>query len=138
MASEVAQNQAAGQFTNLGLGVGTMAGVGGAVGGMVGNMMGNVLNPADQVSEPPVYAAMPCVNCGKPLPKQAKFCLECGAKVENHNDQEMTCSVCGKVTVKGKYCVECGALLVSQCPECSAQLPNGAKFCLQCGHKIEV
>ena len=138
VASEVAQNQAAGQFTNLGLGVGTMAGVGGAVGGMVGNMMGNVLNPADQVSEPPVYAAMPCVNCGKPLPKQAKFCLECGAKVENHNDQEMTCPVCGKVTVKGKYCVECGALLVSQCPECSAQLPNGAKFCLQCGHKIEV
>lgn len=38
VAEKVAENEAVGEFTNLGVGFGTMAGVGGAVGGMVGNM----------------------------------------------------------------------------------------------------
>lgn len=37
VAEKVAQNEAVGQFTNMGVGLGTMAGVGGAVGGIVGN-----------------------------------------------------------------------------------------------------
>ncbi len=36
VASDVARNEAVGQFTNMGVGFGTMAGVGGAVGGLVG------------------------------------------------------------------------------------------------------
>ena len=36
VATQVAQNEAVGQFTNMGVGLGTMAGVGGAVGGVVG------------------------------------------------------------------------------------------------------
>lgn len=44
VATEVARNEAVGQFTNMGVGFGTMAGVGGAVGGMVGEMMNNVVN----------------------------------------------------------------------------------------------
>ena len=39
VAEKVAENEAVGEFTNLGVGLGTMAGVGGAVGGMVGGMM---------------------------------------------------------------------------------------------------
>ena len=48
MAAEVARNEAVGQFTNLGVGLGTMAGVGGAVGGLVGGAVGGALNAATQ------------------------------------------------------------------------------------------
>lgn len=41
VAEKVAENEAVGEFTNLGVGLGTMTGVGGAVGGMVGGMMTN-------------------------------------------------------------------------------------------------
>lgn len=45
---DVAQNEAVGQFTNMGVGFGTMAGVGGAVGGVVGNAVSNALDSANQ------------------------------------------------------------------------------------------
>lgn len=47
VAEKVAQNESVGQFTNMGLGLGTMFGVGGAVGGMVG---GVVKDAIDEVS----------------------------------------------------------------------------------------
>lgn len=46
VASEVARNEAVGQFTNLGVGLGTVAGVGGAVGGMVGGTINEAINAA--------------------------------------------------------------------------------------------
>ena len=46
VAEKVAQNEAVGEFTNLGIGFGTMAGVGGAVGGMVGAQMQDAVNLA--------------------------------------------------------------------------------------------
>lgn len=60
VAEKVAQNEAVGEFTNMGVGFGTMAGVGGAVGGMVGGMMSDAMgsamnpaptNPTDSVAE---------------------------------------------------------------------------------------
>lgn len=40
------------------------------------------------------------------LPESAKFCLECGEKVE----QELVCPSCGKVLPQdAKFCLECGA-----------------------------
>ena len=44
VAAKVAENEAVGEFTNMGVGFGTMAGVGGAVGGMVGDMMNDAMN----------------------------------------------------------------------------------------------
>lgn len=44
VATEVARNEAVGQFTNMGVGLGTMAGVGGAVGGVVGSAVNNAMN----------------------------------------------------------------------------------------------
>lgn len=44
VAEKVAQNEAVGEFTNLGVGFGTMAGVGGAVGSMVGGMMNDAVH----------------------------------------------------------------------------------------------
>jgi membrane protease subunit (stomatin/prohibitin family) len=48
-----------------------------------------------------------CPDCGKPLASAAKFCPECGAKIQ-----------------KAAHCTECGA-----------KLAPGAKFCAECGTK---
>lgn len=48
VAEKVAQNEAVGQFTNMGVGLGTMAGVGGAVGGVVGGAVNNAMNGVTQ------------------------------------------------------------------------------------------
>lgn len=47
VAEKVADNEAIGEFTNMGVGFGTMAGVGGAVGGMVGNMMNETIGQSN-------------------------------------------------------------------------------------------
>lgn len=52
VAEKVAQNEAVGQFTNMGVGLGTMAGVGGAVGGVVGSAVNNAMSAA--TAEPTV------------------------------------------------------------------------------------
>ncbi len=52
VAEKVAQNEAVGQFTNMGVGLGTMAGVGGAVGGVVGNAVNGAMNAAAETPAP--------------------------------------------------------------------------------------
>ncbi|MBE6805145.1 MAG: SPFH domain-containing protein [Ruminococcaceae bacterium] len=52
VATKVAENEAVGEFTNMGVGFGTMAGVGGAVGGMVGSMMNDAMNSATTSAAP--------------------------------------------------------------------------------------
>lgn len=52
VAEKVAQNESVGQFTNMGLGLGTMAGVGGAVGGMVGGAVNNAINEVSPKENP--------------------------------------------------------------------------------------
>ena len=52
VAEKVARNEAVGQFTNMGVGLGTMAGVGGAIGGTVGGAVSNALNAAAEVGRP--------------------------------------------------------------------------------------
>lgn len=52
VAEQVAQNEAVGQFTNMGVGLGTMAGVGSVVGGVVGNAVNGALNATTE----PAYA----------------------------------------------------------------------------------
>ena len=49
---------------------------------------------------------MQCPKCKHPNPAQAKFCMECGTKLEN------------------------------VCPKCEKELPLEAKFCMECGTKI--
>ena len=77
-----------------------------------------------------------CPKCGNPLPANAKFCLECGTKMEILAENEMICPACGKKTPKGKFCMECGHPLVNRCPNCGAEVPQGGKFCLECGTKL--
>ncbi|MGN0180098.1 MAG: SPFH domain-containing protein [Monoglobaceae bacterium] len=112
VAEKVAENEAVGEFTNMGVGFGTMAGVGGAVGGMVGGMMNEAMttatNPQNQSTpQPQVQLTQKfCDNCGAKLNEGADFCEECGAKVINSNK---TCAGCGYVFERdSKFCPKCG------------------------------
>ena len=58
VATKIAENEAVGEFTNMGVGFGTMAGVGGAVGGMVGGMMNDAVNSATAPAPKPVGDSM--------------------------------------------------------------------------------
>src|SRR5262249_20370931 len=44
---------------------------------------------------------------------------------------------CGSCTAENpehaKFCLECGAQLGRRCAACGAELPGSAKFCLECG-----
>ena len=37
---------------------------------------------------------------------------------------------------QARFCLECGARLVVSCPSCRAELPPSAKFCLECGVRV--
>ena len=115
-------------------------GVGLAAAGNIANQMGGLFQGLNVA---PVAAAAPaqeetttCPTCGKSLPANAKFCFECGSKIEKLDDSEMICPACGKKTRKGKFCMECGASLINKCPKCGAEVPQGGKFCLECGEKL--
>lgn len=116
----------------VGLGVGLQAAgaMSGQLGGIFSGFAGGVQAPEAPQSN------IQCSNCGNTLPANAKFCLECGTKVENLADNEMICPECGKKTAKGKFCMECGASLILKCAKCGAEIPTGAKFCLECGEKL--
>ena len=132
VATEVARNEAVGQFTNLGVGLGTMAGVGGAVSGTVGGAMNDALRQAA-----PANSAAKCMKCGAPLPQNAKFCLECGEKVAPTFPENMVvCPEYGSTVAKGKFCLECGHKFITACPNCGKETIPGAKFCLECGQKL--
>lgn len=68
VAEQVAQNEAVGEFTNMGVGFGTMAGVGGAVGGMVGGMMNDAMSSATAAA-PAQPAADPMADFKQKLEK---------------------------------------------------------------------
>ncbi|MDR1581153.1 MAG: SPFH domain-containing protein [Synergistaceae bacterium] len=147
VAERMASNEAVGQITNLGVGLGMVAGVGGTVGSAVGGILQNTLggafastaNAANTANTPGKGAEQAaCPKCGVVLPANAKFCLECGEKVPSPERGEITCSACGKKTARGKFCMECGAVLdhSRKCPKCGADVPPGGKFCLECGNKL--
>jgi class 3 adenylate cyclase len=37
---------------------------------------------------------------------------------------------------QAKFCLECGARVALACPKCRSELPTGAKFCLECGAPV--
>lgn len=102
VAEKVASNEAVGEMSNLGIGLGVMGAVGGTVSGVVTNSMNGAL---EQVNE----QQKKCPRCGANLPNNAKFCAECGTKLENK------CPKCGAVNlINAKFCPECGEKLGGQ------------------------
>jgi ribosomal protein L40E len=37
---------------------------------------------------------------------------------------------------QAKFCLECGARLAHRCSQCGTELPAGAKFCRECGRAV--
>lgn len=109
VAEQVAQNEAVGQFTNMGIGLGTMAGVGGAVGGVVGTAIGGAISGMDNQPVSPTVAAAKCFcdNCGAELEVGTLFCDKCGTKQETSPLNK--CPQCGFEFIRpGKFCPKCG------------------------------
>lgn len=100
VAEKASQNEAVGQYTNVGIGLGTMAAMGSSIGSVVGNAAGKAFN---SIKHPVENAVIHCVSCGAVLPANSKFCMECGTA------QSRKCPNCGtEVPIGGKFCLECG------------------------------
>lgn len=105
VAQMAAQNEAVGEFSNMGIGLGMMTGVGGAIGGMVGGAVNDafagITSPAVQISAENKF----CDQCGNELTPGAAFCDNCGAAQVTAD----VCHKCGfKFTKPGKFCPKCG------------------------------
>ncbi len=124
----------------LGLGVG-MAAAGTLGAQVVSALKGNTFlnnvdgnNSAEQKMS--FKTAKRCPVCHEDVPENSKFCLSCGNRMDLLSDDEIQCPACKQVTKKGKFCIHCGALLKATCENCGAELPNNAKYCLECGKKL--
>ena len=103
VASEVASNEAVGQFTNMGVGLGTMVGVGGAIGGLVGGVVNDAYSGIGELKSS--NGIKFCDQCGIELTTGAAFCENCGAPTNTD-----CCLRCGfKFTKPGRYCPKCGS-----------------------------
>ncbi|MBQ6175512.1 MAG: SPFH domain-containing protein [Clostridia bacterium] len=123
----------AGSIMGTGLGLGMGAGVGVAIGGGMGALAQNMI-PQAPPSGSGQAGTVPCPACGKPVPKGAKFCMECGTKMP----AAPVCARCGyQLPPNAKFCPECGAPVAppapSVCPKCGKPVTPGAKFCMECG-----
>lgn len=88
-----------------GAGVGFGAGM--AMGQAMMQSMTNNSQPLQQnnISNQPVQNEKKCPNCNESLPANAKFCLNCGTKI----NQEIFCNECGcKNPATAKFCSNCG------------------------------
>jgi membrane protease subunit (stomatin/prohibitin family) len=99
---DAAQNTGGGAGTGAGLGAGF------AIGNAMAGAMTNAMNQSK--SESPGGQMLACPKCGAANLANAKFCTECGAKMET-SAQTVPCTKCG------------------------AALPTGSKFCNECGTK---
>ena len=126
-----------GDMLGLGVGMAAMNAMAPQVGEMMKNMNPIASNAGTETAQTQTSGqTVQCPNCGNVLPSNAKFCLECGTKIEQPESNEIICPACGKKTPKGKFCMECGQLLINKCPNCGADIPSGGKFCLECGTKL--
>lgn len=111
VAQTAAGNEAVGEFSNMGIGLGMISGVGGTVGNMVGGAVNNAFAgiTEQQTTTPPQAAEMTtafCENCGAVLTPDSAFCEECGMPVPRDNSK---CAKCGYVFERpGKFCPKCG------------------------------
>ena len=110
VAQDAARNEGAGQFTNMGIGLGMMAGVGGGIANMVGGAVNTALgsvNTQPAGTGAPECSSAFCENCGAKLTDGAAFCDECGTKVAVPDN---VCQNCGyQFERQGKFCPKCGA-----------------------------
>ncbi len=125
---DAAQNEGGGAGLGAGLGAGFA----------VGNQMANAFSGGQQGQQQQEgggqTSTVACPSCGTQNNPQAKFCADCGSKMQV---ETVPCVKCGaKLREGAKFCSECGATQEKQkCAECGNELAPGAKFCADCGTK---
>jgi membrane protease subunit (stomatin/prohibitin family) len=124
---DAAQNEGGGAGLGAGLGAGF------AVGGQMANVFGAQSAGAAGGGQ---AATVACPSCGKQNTTTAKFCADCGGKMEIG---QVPCVKCGANLREGaKFCSECGSTQEKvKCANCQHELAAGAKFCPECGTKTE-
>jgi membrane protease subunit (stomatin/prohibitin family) len=124
---DAAQNEGGGAGLGAGLGAGF------AVGGQMANAFSGGQQGAGGGG---AASTVTCPNCGKHNNPTAKFCADCGGKMET---AKVPCVKCGAELREGaKFCSECGTSQEkAKCGTCQAELAPGAKFCPECGTKTE-
>ena len=92
VAEKMAQNEATGEYANMGIGLGVMAGVGGTMGSVMTDALSHATNPnggspaASQERQPAASVKSTlgiskfCSECGYHFTRAEKFCPECGAR----------------------------------------------------------
>lgn len=84
-------------------------------------------------------ADTPCPDCGRPAPREAKFCPHCGHQLLIFRK----CTDCGKnLPPNARFCIQCGKAVAAapperSCPHCSAANLPHASFCNDCGKPID-
>jgi membrane protease subunit (stomatin/prohibitin family) len=124
---DAAQNEGGGAGLGAGLGAGFA----------VGNQMAGAFGAGPQGSGGGGAAAtVACPACGKQNNPAARFCADCGGKMEV---AKVPCVKCGAQLREGaKFCSECGTSQEkTKCANCQYELAAGAKFCPECGTKTE-
>jgi membrane protease subunit (stomatin/prohibitin family) len=94
-----------GSEAGAGMGLGLGAGFGAMMPGMIAQSMQQAQQAQSQVGGAPAAAAGGfCSNCGKGIPKGAKFCPSCGTQ-----QAAAGCSGCGQPVPEGaSFCPNCG------------------------------
>lgn len=125
---DAAQNPGGGAGTGVGLGAGFA----------MGNAMAGAMSDAMKQSRQGGAEQIACPKCNAANTRGARFCNECGEKLEVAA-QTVPCVKCGASLQAGaKFCNECGAKQEKlTCANCKAELDPGAKFCNECGQKVE-
>lgn len=109
---------------------------GAGVGMGAGVAMGKVM--AESMNSPtgPNIEYVKCTSCGAQVPKNAKFCHECGNT--NVPSLMMKCEKCGKdIPADSKFCPECGNSRMQKCKSCGFEYEGNLKFCPECGTATE-
>lgn len=95
VASKLAQNEGAGNFSSAGIGMGIMSSIGSTVNNTFGSAINNINSNQTQF----------CESCGNKLEIGQQFCDNCGNKIIS----DVKCEFCGYTLKKhGKYCPNCG------------------------------
>lgn len=93
---EVAKNDAVGQYTNLGVGLGMISGMSGAVGDKISNTVTGAFANTNNI----------CSKCGAENKQDSKFCKKCGSQL---NTLSVFCTSCGATLESdSKFCPNCG------------------------------
>ncbi|MCM1188379.1 MAG: SPFH domain-containing protein [bacterium] len=147
VAGAAAANEGMGQYTNLGVGLATMAGVGNTVGGMFRDALAGAGTTAQGM--PPQTGngqlqGMPREEGGQfQGMQQSGGERVSGMPPQSGNEQPqgdgIICGQCGHIVPQGfKFCPECGAKVQQAptvCPKCGSDV-TGFKFCPECGERL--